>query len=170
VSATHLARYRAAQRWIATDALRLKDSSFKLVVSDHARPLMAGIERFGDFQRSLGIAPNILTARLEHLVESGLMIKRSYQEPGARRRQSYHLTQAGRDLALPLAALQQWGDEHEPHRDGPSMERRSAAGASLHVGLLDDADRPVRTGDLAFVPTARMLGASPFSREAASRR
>ena len=123
--------------------------------------LMAGIERFGDFQRSLEIAPNILTARLEHLVESGLMIKRSYQEPGARRRQSYHLTQAGRDLALPFAALQQWGDEHEPHRDGPSMERRSAAGASLHVGLLDDADRPVRTGDLAFVPTARMLGREP---------
>ena len=99
----------------------------------------------------------------------GLMIKRSYQEPGARRRQSYHLTQAGRDLALPFAALQQWGDEHEPHRDGPSMERRSSAGATLHVGLLDDADRPVRTGDLAFAPTARMLSREPVSREPVSR-
>jgi DNA-binding HxlR family transcriptional regulator len=118
--------------------------------------LMAGIERFADFQKSLGIAPNILTARLEHLVDAGVMTKRSYQEPGSRRRQSYHLTPAGRDLAVPFAALQQWGDVHEPHPQGPSVDRRSSSGASLRVGLLDDAGNPVAPADLVFVPTARM--------------
>jgi DNA-binding HxlR family transcriptional regulator len=119
--------------------------------------LMVGIERFADFQKSLGIAPNILTARLENLVDAGLMTKRSYQEPGSRQRQSYHLTQAGKDLALPFAALQQWGDTHKPHSQGPSQERRSASGAALRVGLLDDNDQPVAVSDLTFMPTARML-------------
>src|ERR1700755_3153661 len=78
--------------------------------------LMAGVERFADFQRARGIAPNVLTARLESLVDAGVMTKRAYQEPGSRTRRSYHLTPAGRDLPIPLPALQQWGDEHDPPR------------------------------------------------------
>jgi DNA-binding HxlR family transcriptional regulator len=90
--------------------------------------LMAGAERFADFQRALGIAPNVLTDRLEHLVKAGVLTKRSYQEPGSRTRRSYHLTPAGRDLAVPLAALQQWGDLHDPPSTGPSVLRRSRSG------------------------------------------
>ncbi len=119
--------------------------------------LMAGIERFADFEESLGIASNVLTARLEHLVDSGVMVKRSYQEPGARRRQSYHLTPAGKELALPFAALQQWADAYEPHPEGPSVERVSPSGVPLRVGLLDEAGQPVDTRDLTFVPTPRIL-------------
>lgn len=117
--------------------------------------LMVGIERFADFQKSLGIAPNVLTARLEQLVDAGVMTKRSYQEPGARRRQSYHLTQAGRDLAVPFAALQEWGDEHDPPRGGPSMERVSPTGAKVRVGLLDGANSPVPRYDFRFVAARR---------------
>jgi DNA-binding HxlR family transcriptional regulator len=120
--------------------------------------LMGGIERFADFQAKLGIAPNVLSNRLERLVDSGVLTKRSYQEPGSRARRSYHLTSAGKDLAIPLAALQQWGDEHRPRRSGPTVVRRSPSGSPLRVGFLDDAGNPVRPEDCAFVrssPTAR---------------
>jgi DNA-binding HxlR family transcriptional regulator len=112
---------------------------------------MAGVERFADFQRRLGIAPNVLSQRLERLVDSGVMTKRSYQEPGSRARRSYHLTQSGRDLAIPLAALQQWGDQHVPRRSGPTVVRRTASGSDVRVGFLDDADNPVPPEDCAFV-------------------
>ncbi len=115
---------------------------------------MAGVERFADFQKSLGIAPNILTDRLERLVAAEVMTKRSYQEPGARTRRSYHLTQSGKDLAVPLAALQQWGDTHKPPRGGPSVERRSPSGDLVRVGFLDEADSPVSQEDLSFVASA----------------
>lgn len=117
--------------------------------------LMGGVERFADFQKALGIAPNILTDRLERLVSAGVMTRRSYQEPGSRTRRSYHLTQAGKDLAVPLAALQQWGDVHNPPRSGPSVERRSPTGGPVRVGFLDEADHVVPLGDLSFVRAAR---------------
>ena len=129
----------------------LSDRWTFLIIRD---ALMAGVERFADFEKSLGIATNMLTARLEHLVDSGVMVKRSYQEPGSRRRQSYHLTQAGRDLALPFAALQQWADEHEPHPNGPSVERRSPSGQAVRVELLDEGDHSLRADDMTFVPSA----------------
>jgi DNA-binding HxlR family transcriptional regulator len=113
--------------------------------------LMAGVERFADFQQRLGIAPNVLTDRLEHLVQSGVLTKRSYQEPGSRARRSYHLTPAGRDLAVPLAALQQWGDEHNPPRSGPSVLRRSPSGAPVQVAFVDDEGAPVRPDNVAWV-------------------
>jgi DNA-binding HxlR family transcriptional regulator len=113
--------------------------------------LMAGVERFADFQLRLGIAPNVLSNRLERLVEAGVMTKRSYQEPGSRSRRSYHLTPSGRDLAIPLAALQQWGDEYAPRRVGPSVVRRTPTGSPVRVGFLDNADKPVAVEDCAFV-------------------
>src|SRR3982075_1381812 len=89
--------------------------------------LIDGITRFAEFERNLGIAPNVLTDRLENLVKAGVLTKRSYQEPGARTRRSYHLTPAGKDLAVPLAALQQWGDEHTNPPNRPTVARLSPA-------------------------------------------
>jgi DNA-binding HxlR family transcriptional regulator len=40
--------------------------------------LMGAVGRFADFQKALGIAANVLTARLEQLVSAGVMTKRSY--------------------------------------------------------------------------------------------
>ena len=116
--------------------------------------LIDGTTRFADFQRNLGIAPNVLTDRLENLVNAGVLTKRSYQEPGARTRRSYHLTAAGKDLAVPLAALQQWGDEHNAPPDGPTVERRSAADTPVRVAFLDETNQVVPVNDLAFIKTA----------------
>jgi DNA-binding HxlR family transcriptional regulator len=116
--------------------------------------LLNGVTRFADFERALGIAPNVLTNRLETIVKAGVLVKRAYQEPGSRTRFSYHPTQAGVDLAIPLAALQQWGDEHNAAPDGPTVLRRSPAGKPVRVGFLDDAGEAVPLRDVAFVKTA----------------
>jgi DNA-binding HxlR family transcriptional regulator len=115
---------------------------------------MSGVTRFADFQRKLGIAPNVLTKRLDDLVTAGVLSKRAYQVPGSRTRFSYHATAAGKDLTIPLAALQQWGDEHNAPPVGPTVARRSAAGKSLRVGFLDEADEAVPVSDVIFVKTA----------------
>jgi DNA-binding HxlR family transcriptional regulator len=120
--------------------------------------LMGGVERFADFQRALGIAPNVLTDRLDHLVKAGVLTKRSYQEPGSRARRSYHLTPAGRDLAIPLAALQQWGDLHDPPRGGPSVLRRTRSGRPVQVAFVDDNGAAVPLGELAFVEAGTAAG------------
>jgi DNA-binding HxlR family transcriptional regulator len=67
-----------------------------------------GTRRFDDFQRNLGIATNILTARLRILVRNGLLQKCA--DPVDRRRFDYRLTPKGRDLFPATIALLQWGD------------------------------------------------------------
>jgi DNA-binding HxlR family transcriptional regulator len=116
--------------------------------------LFSGVTRFADFERKLGIAPNVLTDRLESLVAAGVLTRRAYQVPGSRTRFSYHPTPAGHDLAVPLAALQQWGDEHNPPPAGPTVVRRSAAGKAVRVGFLDEGDQAVPASDVVFVKTA----------------
>jgi DNA-binding HxlR family transcriptional regulator len=112
-----------------------------------------GITRFADFRDLLGIAPNILTARLTSLVEAGILVKGEYREQGARSRTSYHLTQKGADLKLVLAALQQWGDVHVPREDGPTVLRRNAAtGELLNVGFIDQQGRAVDADEARFEP------------------
>jgi DNA-binding HxlR family transcriptional regulator len=115
--------------------------------------LISGVTRFADFQRNLGIAPNVLTDRLEKIVKAGVLIKRAYQDPGSRTRFSYHATAAGKDLAVTLAALQQWGDEYNAPPDGPTVARRSAAGKAIRVAFVDEAGRAVPVSDVTFVKT-----------------
>jgi DNA-binding HxlR family transcriptional regulator len=115
--------------------------------------LLDEVTRFADFERRLGIAPNVLSDRLDRLVNAGLLVQRSYQEPGSRARRSYHPTPAGRDLALPLAALQQWADEHDPPASGPTIQRQSADGRAVRVALVDDAHTSVPVDQLVFHKT-----------------
>ncbi len=70
-----------------------------------------GLTRFDQFKRELGIADNILSARLTRLVDRGLLVKTPYSGTG-RTRQEYRLTQAGADLLPVLHALATWGESH----------------------------------------------------------
>jgi DNA-binding HxlR family transcriptional regulator len=118
------------------------------------RELFRDVHRFADLREKLGIAPNLLSTRLKTLTAAGLVEQRSYQEPGSRTRESYHLTPAGRQLRLVLAALQQWGDENRPRPSGPSLVRRSRrTNRPVRVALLDSAGREVALDDLDFVQT-----------------
>src|SRR5882724_13592033 len=73
------------------------------------RDTFDGLRRFGEFQKSLGLAKNILSARLHSLVAHGLLhtVPASDGSPY----QEYQLTSKGRALFPVLVALRQWSDE-----------------------------------------------------------
>ncbi len=74
------------------------------------RDAFYGIKRFDEFQKNLGIAPNMLTRRLKKLVDAGLLEKRSYS--GHAKRYEYTLTERGKDFHTVLLALVAWGNRH----------------------------------------------------------
>ncbi|MCI4680919.1 helix-turn-helix transcriptional regulator [Rhodoblastus acidophilus] len=74
------------------------------------RDALNGVKRFDDFQRSLGIAPNMLTRRLRALVEAGLLERRRYSDRPPR--DEYVLTACGRDFQPVVIALMAWGNRH----------------------------------------------------------
>ncbi|PZF28217.1 helix-turn-helix domain-containing protein [Curtobacterium sp. MCPF17_051] len=78
------------------------------------RDAIGGSTRFSQFQQSLGIPREVLTARLASLVDGGVLERTTYKPEGARAREEYVLTDAGRDLSLVLLALGGWADRHRP--------------------------------------------------------
>ncbi|MEU7634238.1 helix-turn-helix domain-containing protein [Nocardia sp. NPDC049220] len=119
------------------------------------RDVFLGVSKFGEFRTSLGIASDVLSARLATLVEFGVLEKVPYHEPGQRGRFAYQLTPAGQELKIVLGALQQWGDEHVPHSENPSVARLARGSRHpLRVTFVDDRGNPVEHDDAEFVPTA----------------
>jgi DNA-binding HxlR family transcriptional regulator len=74
------------------------------------REMFLGAHRFDQLHAHLGIARNVLAARLRSLIEHGILTKRRYAEHPERF--EYHLTSKGVDLYPALVALMQWGDQY----------------------------------------------------------
>jgi DNA-binding HxlR family transcriptional regulator len=74
------------------------------------RDAFDGMRRFGDFQRSLGMARNILSDRLHRLVDAGILETRAASDGSAY--QEYVLTAKGESLFTVVLALRQWGEAH----------------------------------------------------------
>ncbi|MCH7376542.1 helix-turn-helix transcriptional regulator [Aeromonas sp. MR19] len=74
------------------------------------RDAHAGLTRFDQFRKSLGIAPTMLTRRLATLTEEGLLEKRRYSEHPPR--EEYLLTAAGHDFMPVLFMIGAWGRQH----------------------------------------------------------
>ena len=74
------------------------------------RDALAGLRRFGEFQRNLGAAKNILTTRLRTLVAEGILETAPASDGSAYL--EYRLTDKGRALAPVLIALSQWSSAH----------------------------------------------------------
>lgn len=91
---------------VARGADLLGDRWTLLVIRD----AFDGVSRFGDFQRSLGAARNILSDRLRRLVEAGILQLQPASDGSAY--QQYVLTAAGLELFPLLVALRQWGERH----------------------------------------------------------
>jgi DNA-binding HxlR family transcriptional regulator len=73
------------------------------------RDAFFGVTRFEEFQERLGIARNVLSTRLDTLVDHGVLERRCYDEP--RSRYDYVLTEKGKALWPVLVTIRQWGDE-----------------------------------------------------------
>ena len=83
------------------------------------RDVMNRRRRFDELQKGLGIARNVLSARLQRLVDEDILERRAYQSNPER--YEYFLTEKGLDLWPSLIALLGWGDRHSPEPSGPPM-------------------------------------------------
>jgi DNA-binding HxlR family transcriptional regulator len=112
------------------------------------REALLGARRFGEFQKRLGLAKNILTVRLRGLVEDGILTTAPAADGSAY--QDYLLTPKGRGVFPVLVALRQWSEEfddrpeeittilvdREKGRPVRKLELRSQDGRLLDVGQI----------------------------------
>jgi len=124
------------------------------------RDALHGMTRFDQFQKSLGIAPNMLTRRLRHLTDGGLLERRRYSERPPR--YEYRLTRKGVELWGILVELMKWGNRWAPNDDGPAVVlRHRPCGAVIEpVHSCPACDAQVFPWDLDAVPGPAMTAAS----------
>ncbi len=111
------------------------------------RDAHAGLTRFDQFRKSIGIAPTILTGRLAMLTEEGLLEKRRYSDHPPR--EEYLLTAAGRDFLPVLFMIGEWGRQY---RGGGKLVRflDAETGTEIKAVAVDEVTgakigtRPIR--------------------------
>jgi DNA-binding HxlR family transcriptional regulator len=121
------------------------------------RDAVLGLSSFEEFRESLGIATNVLTARLKLLCEEGLLVR--IAEGDRPQRARYQLTDKGRELAPVLFALMKWGDRHYPTPQGPPR-------LTLHRGCGGDVGLMLRCaecGDFVTLDTLELPLAPAFA-------
>ena len=93
------------------------------------RDVLQGARRFDELVESLGVARNVLSDRLDRLVDHGLLERRPYQDHPPRF--EYHPTAKGSELLVVLLGLMHWGDRHLAGKAGPPrlVEHRDCGGA-----------------------------------------
>ena len=107
------------------------------------REAFYGTTRFEDFWRRVGVTKAAASARLNELVDAGLLQRRPYKEPGQRSRDEYVLTDAGRDFMPVVWAMFEWGRRHLPY---------NAKLRLMHLGCGADASVQIRCADEHLVP------------------
>jgi DNA-binding HxlR family transcriptional regulator len=113
------------------------------------RDLFLGLTRFDEFLDSLGIASNVLTDRLNRLVDEGIVERVPYSDRP--QRFEYRLTPKGRELRLTLLALMQWGDMHLSDKP-PRIARRRSDRSPVSVALVAADGTAVEPRDIELVP------------------
>jgi DNA-binding HxlR family transcriptional regulator len=126
------------------------------------RDALGGLTRFDEFQKSLGIAPNILTRRLNALVKAGLLRRHRYSARPPR--DEYLLTDRGRDFRPVLRALLVWGNRHFAPEGTSVLVADEETGAVVDPVWVDRASGRPLTG------AAFWLVAGPAADERTRRR
>ena len=116
------------------------------------RDAFFGVRRFGDFERNLGIAKNILSARLQHLVDHEIFERVDVGSEGERF--EYRLTEKGEALLPVLTALREWSDEWVFGRGNePVLVHDRHTGRKVPKLRVADADgRPLSRRELRMTP------------------
>jgi DNA-binding HxlR family transcriptional regulator len=97
------------------------------------RDVWVGMNRFDQIQADLGISRKVLTERLNHLVDEGVLERIPYDK---RPRYEYHLTAQGTELVDVLMVMVGWGDKWLAGDAGPPvLYRHHACGEISHVDL-----------------------------------
>ena len=126
------------------------------------RDAFHGLTRFDQFQKSLGIAPNMLTRRLNALVQSGLLERRLYSEKPPR--EEYLLTERGRDFRPVLWAIAAFGNRHF------APEGEQVVLVDAETGLRADPILVDRVSGKEMIASSFRAAPGPASNEAVSRR
>jgi DNA-binding HxlR family transcriptional regulator len=140
-----LKRTYEGQNCSVARALELVGERWTLLI---VRDAFLGLSRFDEFQASLGVAPNVLSDRLTRLVDEGILERVAYSERPPR--SEYRLTRKGRDLAVPVLALMQWGDRHLSKKP-PRIARRRRDHAPVRAVLVA-RDELVSPAEVDVVP------------------
>jgi len=131
----------------AARALEIVGERWSLLIIRNA--MFAGATRFTEFQRGLGVAPNILSSRLELLVEAGLM-QRHMSGPGDS--PHYVLTSKGLDLQPVIISLSAWGDRWAAPDGPPILYVHDRCGGAirqeLRCGVCGAAPEPAQVKGL----------------------
>jgi DNA-binding HxlR family transcriptional regulator len=116
------------------------------------RDACLGTRRFDDFHRSLGIGRNVLTLRLQGLVEEGVLDRVAYQEHPLR--YEYRLTDKGRDAYTVLAAMDAWGRRRLAGPEGsPVLLRHERCGHDVHaVVVCSECAAPIDVREVTARP------------------
>lgn len=116
------------------------------------RAVMHGDRRFGEMQESLGIARNVLSARLQRLVDEEILERRAYSESPPR--YEYFLTEKGLELWPALIALLHWGERYSPDPDGPSrlIVHKECGGKVSERGICERCGKVLHARDAKQVP------------------
>ncbi|MEV4601225.1 helix-turn-helix domain-containing protein [Amycolatopsis sp. NPDC049253] len=111
------------------------------------RDAFDGIRRFGQFQRNLGVAKNILADRLRNLVDVGVLSVEPASDGSAYR--EYVLTKRGDDLFDLVVSLRQWGRDHayEPGEDHVLLVDRETEEPIPRLTYVTPDGTPVHAGD-----------------------
>jgi DNA-binding HxlR family transcriptional regulator len=113
------------------------------------RDVFLGRRRFDQLQESLGIARNVLTDRLNRLVEEGILERVPYSERPVR--YEYRLTSKGLELNVALTALRQWGDKYLSEKP-PRLLRRRADKKPVIAALVPKGADVLRPEEVETVP------------------
>ena len=115
------------------------------------RDALLGFRRFDEFEMNLGIAPNILTQRLNGLVSDGLLVKREYQQRPVRH--EYVPTTKARDFTMVIAALAAWGTRWLNDGDPTVSLVDRKSGESLEPSMIGSGTRrSCAVNDIQFKP------------------
>lgn len=114
------------------------------------RDVWVGMTRFEQLQGDLGISRKVLTERLAHLVDQGVLERRPYDN---RPRYDYHLTTKGSELVDLLMVMKAWGDKWLAGQAGPPvLYRHHACGEISDVDLrCDSCGEPMHSGDVELL-------------------
>ena len=115
------------------------------------RDAFHGLTRFDQFQTSLDIAPNMLTRRLNALVEAGMLARRRYSDHPPR--YEYVLTEKGRDFWSVMVAFMAYGNRHFASEGVASRLVDAASGEPVDAVIVDRATgREIDQAAFKFAP------------------
>jgi DNA-binding HxlR family transcriptional regulator len=147
-------------RWVDLGDTRCSIARALSVVGDRwtlvlLREAFLGARRFEEFHDNTGAARHLVAARLNHLVDHGLLERVQYHDRPARF--EYTLTAKGRALYPVIVSLLAWGDEWMADDRGPSLTVvHESCGATVTPELrCGNCGEPVRAGDTRHVVAGR---------------